>query len=98
MPIPAGNPIALTVTFLDQNGNPIDPASGITIKVIDNNGNQTDYTFPTQVARLALGVYSVTVEATSPGTWYGQGQGVLANGFTVTTEDVSETVTASRFT
>lgn len=96
MPTPAGNPFNLTVIFADLDNNPVDPASGITIKVKAPDGTITPYTYPSQVARVSTGTYAVTVPFNNQGRYYAVGYGTLSNGFQVTSDDAFEDLTASK--
>lgn len=95
MPSPPG-PYNLTVVFTDVNSSPIDPASGITIKVKAPNGTLSTYTYPSTATKLATGTYQATAPLTQGGTHWAVGYGTLSNGMVVTSDDASQAITPSR--
>jgi hypothetical protein len=84
--IAVGSPMKFTVTFFDHNNVAFDPVSDIQITAINPAGVHQVLTYPTNLIREGVGIYSVVVEATTKGLWSGFGSGKLPNGMTVTTE------------
>lgn len=95
MATPLGSPMKFQVTFLDETQAPFDPVSGIKIKVKDPRGAIAPYAFPGTLTKTSVGTYWIEVLASIAGDWRAKGTGVLANGQTVTTEDVIEPVLPS---
>lgn len=94
--IPANNPLEFTVTFLDKDNAPFDPTSGIKVVVNNPRGVSTTYLYPTSLIKDSVGVYHVIVPTPTGGDWRAYGQGQLANGMLVTTEDVVKYVRATQ--
>jgi len=95
-PIPAGNPINLTVLFKDVNNSPTDPSSGIAIQVKAPDGTLSTFTYPSTVSKIATGTYVASMEVSDVGRYWAVGYGTLANGFQVTSDDAFQDVSASR--
>lgn len=91
-PIPVGNPMKWTATFLDVNGVPFDPDSGIKITITDPIGVVGTYIYPATLLKESVGKYSVTVRASAKGDWVGVGTGLLPDGTPVTTEEIAQKV------
>lgn len=93
--IPDNNPAKFEVTFVDGSGTPFDPTSGIAIKILSPTGIQTTLNFPADLSKESTGVYSAIFELDEPNDWVAVGQGNLADGKQITTEDIVQTVESS---
>jgi hypothetical protein len=91
--IPPNNPAKFEVSFVDGDGAPFDPTTGIKIKIQSPDpAVQLTLIYPDDLARDSVGVYHVVHEVDIEGDWIAYGQGSLPDGTLITTEDVVQKV------
>jgi hypothetical protein len=64
-----GEPARATATFINDSGDLFDPVT-VTFTVLTPDGVELPYTYPTNVARLSLGVYALDFPTTMRGRYY----------------------------
>lgn len=91
--------IEVVGTFLNVSPNvpsvPADPTA-VTLYVLDPSGNETQHTYPGDVVRNGIGLYSFTFVPSGPGIWTYKWQG--AGQVIATSRDTLFFVRASNLT
>ena len=84
-----GDLVRLKAAFTDaESGAAIDPDT-VAFRVREPDGTLTDYAYPAEVTKTAVGAYQVDVDADQAGSWRwrvfstGNGQAAEEDGFTV---------------